>query len=167
MRLAFKNGFSFGYSERDVPITLKIGTMEDLCLEFGIHFYQIGDKIKKDNAEFMTELLYQGYRTACKEAFKKPKFDRVKAILWYNHLSKEAEREFSEKLAQLLSGMTKMSAPKADKKKVKAKQPSRNLELSPSGNLAGVYNSLGVQPSTNTTRQQEGTGDEKSGNGRG
>jgi hypothetical protein len=117
MKLAFKR-FGFGYVEKEVPVILKIGTLEDVCSDLNIEFWQISETIKKDNYDFMSTLLFQGYITACKESFKKPKYDRVKSFIWFGHLSKESEKELMSRMQTLIGDMKKMSKP--DKKKVKS-----------------------------------------------
>ncbi len=122
MRLAFKNGFSFGYSEKEVNVTLNIGTLEAVCKALEIEFWQITDEVKKNNFDFTVELLYQGYITACKEKFRKPKYDRAKAILWHEHMSKAAQKEFMEKMTELFGAIAKMGKPdRSLKKKVEIK----------------------------------------------
>jgi hypothetical protein len=127
MKLAFKR-LGFGFTEKEVPISLKIGTLEDLCKELEIEFWQIGDVVKKNDFDFMSELLYQGYITACKESYTKPKYDRIKATIWNEHLSKESSKELMELMTALFGQITKMS--QVDKKKAKRKQPSKTLEPS-------------------------------------
>lgn len=130
MKLAFKNRM-FGYSEKEVEITLNIGTLEAVCKSLGIEFFQIGDEIKKNNFDFTVELLYQGYITACKDRYEKsklkyyrtPEYDRINAILWNEHISKEAQKEFLEKMTGLFGEITKLSG---NKSKKKAKQPLKN-----------------------------------------
>lgn len=115
MRLAFKN-WGFGYSEKEVEIVLNIGTLEAVCKALNIEFWQITDEVKKNNFDFTVELLYQGYLTACKEKFKKPKYDRIKAILWNENMSKEASKEFMDKMTNLFGEISKVN--KTTKKKV-------------------------------------------------
>ena len=158
MRLAFKN-FSFGYTLKEVPITLKIGTLEDTCNTLGIEFWQMGDYLKKENIDFITELLYQGYVTACKESFKKPKYSRIKAIIWYEHMTKEAQKEFMGLMTDLFGKLQKSG----DKKKVKAKQAGENSVVLPSENFSGPSSDTGMPQFTSSTKPAEDTGD--TGNG--
>ena len=111
MRLAFKN-WGIGYSEKDVPIVLKIGTLEDVCKAFGIEFWQISEKIKEEGFDFSIELLWQGYLTACKESFKKPRYKKIQAIIWYEHLSQSAQKEFSALASDLFGKVTETSTKK-------------------------------------------------------
>lgn len=108
MRLTFKRRFGFGFTERDVPITLNLGTLDAVCKALNIiGFRQISDIVKKNNFDFTVELLYQGYLTACKEKFRKPKYDREKAVLWYEHMSHSSQKEFMEMMAILFDDITK------------------------------------------------------------
>jgi hypothetical protein len=116
MKLLFKN-WSYGFSERDVPIEFKIGTLEDTCLAFNIDFWQIKDEVKKNEFDFMAEFLYQGYLTACSEILKhkkkaKIKYSKVQAIIWYEHMSGAAKKELQEKITILSSGIVKMTGKK-------------------------------------------------------
>lgn len=121
MKLAFRN-WTYGFSEKEVEITLNIGTLEAVCKSLGIEFWQIADEVKKNNFDFTVELLYQGYITACKDRYQKPKYDKVKAILWNENLSKEASKEFLGKMTDLFGEITKMSGVKTGvKKKVNKK----------------------------------------------
>jgi hypothetical protein len=106
MKLAFKR-LAFGFTEKDVPILLKIGTLEDVCTELKIEFWQISDYIQKEDFEFSVEVLYQGYLTACKERFQKPKYDRVKATIWHEHMSQSAQKEYVQMMTELLGKVTK------------------------------------------------------------
>ena len=133
MKLAFKN-WSIGYSEKDVPITLKIGTLEDVGKSFNLEFWEIGEVMRTESFDFMVELLYQGYLTSCKESFKKPKYTRINAIIWQEHLSVKSQKELYTMLQELLGRLKKTEV----KKKVKAKQPGMNSEVLHSANLDGV-----------------------------
>ena len=136
MKLAFKR-LGFGFTEKEVEITLNIGTLEAVCKSLGIEFFQIGDEIKKNNFDFTVELLYQGYVTARKEMLfelrlskiglifyilSHPKYDREKAFIWNEKLSKKAQKEFMEKMTGLFGEITKLSG----KSKKKVKQPLKN-----------------------------------------
>ena len=112
MKLAFYKRFR-GMTFKEVPVTLKIGTLEDTCEYMGLEFWQAGEASKSGN-DFVSELLYQGYLTACKESFKKPKYDRIKSIIWYENMSQTAQKEFTE----MISGLYGKITGKEDKKKV-------------------------------------------------
>lgn len=116
MKLAFKNKF-YGYSEKEVDIVLNIGTLEAVCTSLDIEFYQITDKIT--DFEFTSELIYQGYITACQLKYQKPKYNLLHAILWNEHMSKEAQKEFITKMQDLFGRITKMAEVPDIKKKMK------------------------------------------------
>jgi hypothetical protein len=122
MKLAFKRRF-FGYTEREVPIMLNIGTLEQTCNALEIEFHQIGTALKNTEYDFLVELLYQGYITASCEAFKKGKskklYGREKASIWYEHMSQSALTEFRQMMADL---MGKLKVRTTNKKKVKARK---------------------------------------------
>jgi predicted nucleic acid-binding OB-fold protein len=116
MKLAFKK-FGIGFTEKDVPILLNIGTLEAVCNELGIEFWQITDSIKSNNIDFTIELLWQGYLTACKEKFKKPKYKKIQACIWYEHLSQSAQKEFTEIMTDLFGKISKTYVKKKVTKK--------------------------------------------------
>jgi hypothetical protein len=115
MRLVFKR-YVFGFVEKDIPVVLNIGTLEAVSKALGIEFWQIAAEMKRDAFEFGVQLLYQGYLTACKESFKKPKYTELHAVIWYEHMSKEATKEFMDMMTRLFGEITKTWA---RKKKVK------------------------------------------------
>ena len=123
MKLAFKNRFSAGYKYREVPVKLSIGTLEAVCDMLKIDFWQIGKTIKDKDYDFLVALLYQGYLTACKEAYIRsgkssyptPEYRLLHAAIWYEYLNQESQREFVGMMQALLGKLKK-----GDKKKVKA-----------------------------------------------
>lgn len=115
MKLAFKR-YGFGYSEKEVEITLKIATFEAMGEALNMEFGGLGNYAKTNPFDFRSELLYQGYIIACKDRYKKPKYDRAKAILWNDHLSKAAQDELSVKITELFGKIEKITGVK---KKVK------------------------------------------------
>jgi hypothetical protein len=116
MKLTFKRR-AFGFYEKEVEITLNIGTLEAVCHSLGIEFYQIAEEVKKNNFDFSCELLWQGYLTSCKDSYRRPKYDKVKAIIWMEYMSKESQKEFVEKMTSLFGAITKTT--KEVKKKVR------------------------------------------------
>jgi hypothetical protein len=119
MKLAFKRKYGRGFSEKEVNITLKLGTLEAVCKALEIEFWQIGDAVKKDNYNFTVELLYQGYISACKDAFKKPEYTCVNAVIWHEYMSKEASKEFMDKMTLLFGAISKMSGVKKKVQRIK------------------------------------------------
>ena len=112
MRLAFKNRFSFGYSLKEVEITLNIATLEALCEDNELEFYDIGNDKKITPYDFMTELLYHGYITACKNKYKKPGYTKTQAIIWNENLSQTARKELQVKINELVGKTTKLTSKK-------------------------------------------------------
>jgi hypothetical protein len=132
MKLAFKNR-GFGFSEKEVEIILNIGTLEAVCKDLGIEFFEIGNKAKVSPGDFRTELLYQGFVIAYKERilqarkrgrialfvelFNRPFFGKEKAIIWNEHLSQSALNEFNDKVNFLMGEISQTTV----KKKVKSR----------------------------------------------
>jgi len=135
MKLAFRT--IWGYREKEVDILLNIGTLLNVSKGLGIEFFEIADKMKVDNYNFTVEMLYQGYISACVERYKNhkskryPIYTRSHAQLWTEHLSKEATKEFIDKMTELFGELSKTTV---NKKKVTTKQPGRKSESSPVGN---------------------------------
>jgi hypothetical protein len=113
MRLAFKR-LGFGFKEKEVEIILNLGTLEAVCKALGIEFWQITDELKKNAIDFTVELLYQGYITACKERFRKPRYDKTKAIIWHEYMSQSTQKEFSEMITVLFGEITKATVKKKE-----------------------------------------------------
>ena len=110
MKLAFRNKFSFGYREKEVPIVLNIGTLEATCDMLGIEFHQIGEILQNKDYDFILSLLYQGYITGCKELYQKPKYKFSHAVIWHEYMSKKSQEEFvalTQKLIGKLQGKDK------------------------------------------------------------
>jgi len=113
LQLPFK---TFGYfKEKPVEILLNIGTLEDMCERLGIEFYEIGDLLQDSNIDFVTQLLYYGYLTACQKSYKKPKYNKVHAQYWASHMSAESKEGFAKLLTELLGKAKKIA--EADSKK--------------------------------------------------
>jgi hypothetical protein len=116
LNLPFKEWFF--YHEKPVEIVLRIGTLEDLCEELKIEFWQISDYLKKDDLGFSSLLLYHGYLTACEKKFKKPKYNRTHAIIWYNYISAEEKKKFIDLMTALFGKISAAYKGDTDKKKV-------------------------------------------------
>jgi hypothetical protein len=116
MRLMFKR-LGFGFVEKEVPITLKIATLESLCDDNNLEFYELGDTKKISEFDFMAELLYHGYIIACKDKFKKPKYTKIQALIWNEKLSLTARNELKSMMTELTGKASKMTT----KKKVEVK----------------------------------------------
>lgn len=99
LNLPFKH--LFFYKEKPVEITFRIGTLEDLCDELGIEFWQITDYLKENEFDFSYLLLFHGYLTACHRSYRKPKYTKVHAAVWYNYMSVDEKKKFLQMLTEL------------------------------------------------------------------
>jgi hypothetical protein len=99
LSLPFKH--LFFYKEKPVEIIFRIGTLEDLCEELKIEFWQITDYLKNSEFDFSYMLLYYGYLTACQRSHRKPKYSRDHAVIWYNYMSMEEKKKFLQMLTEL------------------------------------------------------------------
>lgn len=105
MRLAFKNKWGNGFTEREVPVMLRIGTLEDIKEAKGVDFSGMVEMIKSDLDEFMRLILYHGYLTACQKQYKKPQYKENHAYYWYAKLDQEARKELNTKMTMLFGEM--------------------------------------------------------------
>jgi len=126
MKLAFLT--RKGYKEKDVDIVLNFGTLESLCRDLNIDFFQIDIIAKKDRVLFMTNLLYHGYLTNYQKnftearkkgklfawlfLFRNPLYDKVNALIWYEKMSQEAQKELTQKMIALSGEIKKLSGSK-------------------------------------------------------
>ncbi len=117
MKLAFKSKWSFGYREKDVPILINMGTLEAVCNMIGVEFYSLTDSMKDKSTDFFIALLYQGYITACKESYKRPKYKFLHAVVWFEYISQKSQKELVD-MVQNFVGKYQVT----DKKKVTANQ---------------------------------------------
>lgn len=115
MRLAFKNKWGGGFFEREVPIMLRIGTLEDIKDAKGVDFNQMGEMIKTDPDEFMRLLLYHGYLTSCQKRYQKPLYKEKHSYFWYIKMDQEARKEINTQMNVLFGEMQG-----GNKKKAKA-----------------------------------------------
>jgi len=114
MKLAFKNRFSFGYREKDVPILMNFGTLEAVANMLGIEFHELSEtNLSEKGADFFIALLWQGYITACKESYKKPKYKFFHAVIWYEYINQKSQKQLVEMMQNFI-GKYKVT----DKKKV-------------------------------------------------
>ena len=126
MKLAFLT--RKGYKEKDVDIVLNFGTLESLCRDLNIDLFQIDIIAKKDRVLFMTNLLYHGYLTNYQEnftearkkgklfawlfLFRNPLYDKVNALIWYEKMSQDAQKELTQKMIALSGEIKKLSGSK-------------------------------------------------------
>lgn len=101
---------------RDVEIIFNLGTLEAVCDELKIDFWQIPDYMKINDADFSAEMLYQGYITACEKNFRKPKFSRAHAYQWVDNLGAKEKNKYIEMLTVLFGKFNK-AYKQEDKKK--------------------------------------------------
>lgn len=135
MKLAFKN-WGTGYSYKEVPIKINIGTIEDVGKEFGVEFWRVWEIAKENSFDFKVELLYQGYLTAHCEAHKArqvkgfPKYTRINACIWADpdHLTSRSETALFNMLQELITGLKKIDVKKKVKDE-KQEQPGMNSEV--------------------------------------
>ena len=135
LKLPFKK--SLFYPEREIEIMLRIGTLEDVCEDLGISFWQIKEFMQKNANDFSSLLLYHGYLTACQRKGVKVKYGKSHAFTWYEYMSVTEREKFIAEMTVLFGKIVESYRPK-DKKKVKTKQNGAISDSSPSGSLDGA-----------------------------
>jgi hypothetical protein len=130
MKLAFKKGR--GFIEKEVDIIFNFGVLESLCRDLKIDFWQMDSFAKKDTYQFTVYLLYHGYLTFYKEnliaarkkgrlfaylfLFKNPMYKPSDAVIWYEKMSQEAQKELKQKMIELSGEIMKIAKTKSKKK---------------------------------------------------
>ena len=75
------------YKEKPVNIVLNMGTLEAICDDVSIDFWELDDFVKDEAQLFMQLLLHYGYISGCKEKYTKPKYNRKHSMDWANNIS--------------------------------------------------------------------------------
>lgn len=119
----------FGWKEVPIEVLFRIGTLEDLCDDLGINFWQIKDFATKSEIDYTALLLWYGYNFACKENRQKTVYTKLDAALWNEKMSLTERKKFIEGMTELYGKMAK--AYSTDKKKVVKKSVSQNSENLP------------------------------------
>ncbi len=128
-----------GYKEIPIEVIIRQGTLEDLCDDLGIEFWQIKDFIATNEFDFSHLLLYYGYITACQRRFERPKYTKLNAIIWYEKMSLTERKKFHDETIVLFGKAVKTW--KSDKKKAELrKSPLQKSEPLRSENSHGVLN---------------------------
>lgn len=90
-----------GYKEMPIEIIVRQGTLEDLCDDLKIEFWQIKDFMKDHEFDFSHMLLYHGYLTACQRRYERPKYEKNHAAIWYDRMSMTERKKFQGELTIL------------------------------------------------------------------
>ena len=129
LKLPFKKAWY--YREKPIEIMLRIGTLEDVCEDLNIKFYEIKESMTKNSFDFSVMLLYHGYLTACEKKGIKVKYDKVQAAIWYEYMSVKEKEKFIQEMTVLFGKMIEAYKP-IGKKKVTTKRSGTNSEVLPS-----------------------------------
>ena len=99
---------------KKVDIVFNLGTLEDICKDANIEFYEVGDYIKSNGVMFSMLLMYHGYMAGCKYNKVKPKYTMEHVKIWVNNITAMEQA----KILTLIEGMFDiMNNTKADSKK--------------------------------------------------
>jgi hypothetical protein len=98
-------------TERPVEIILRVGTLEDVCDELMIDFWQIKDFMNKNDFDFSHLLLYHGYLTACQKRYEKPIYTKQQAAIWYEFMSTTEKKKFIQEIGSLFGKLVKSYKP--------------------------------------------------------
>lgn len=111
-RVPFKK---FGIqTEKELEFLFNIGTIEAACDRLGIDFWQIAEH---DSYEFTLAILFEGYVSACKSKYSKPKYTFAHAVYWIEHMGRADSLLFAEAMKKLMGKLQKGAEGKAEKKK--------------------------------------------------
>lgn len=113
IKLPFKK--SFGYTEKEVPILINMGTLENVCVMLEVEFGDLSDSLKEKGTDFFVAIMYQGYLSACKEVYQKPKYTFHHAVIWQEHISQGSMKKLL-RMVETFIGKYKITD---SKKKVK------------------------------------------------
>ncbi len=114
IQLPFK--FLSFYRDKSVDIVLNIGTLEAICDDIKIEFWELDKFTQKDPELFMSLILYFGYITSCQKHYKKPKFTKTDSIYWVSHINATESAKLVILVSELFGKVQKASG-KAVKKK--------------------------------------------------
>jgi len=107
------------YKDKPVNIVLNMGTLEDICNDVSIDFWEL-DAFAKDEAQlFMQLILHHGYITGCKERFAKPKYNRKHSMDWANNINATESAKLFILISELFGKFKKpeITEGKTEKKK--------------------------------------------------
>ena len=122
---------------------MRIGTLEDVCDDLNIKFWQIRSFMEKNSFDFSVSLLYHAYKTACEKKGIKQRYTIVHAIVWYEYMSQSEKQKFIQEMTVLFGKV--VEAYKGDKKKAVTKPSGMNSNHSHSENLDGALKDGGKQ----------------------
>ena len=113
LNVPFKSRWS-GINVKEVDFLFNIGTIEAACDRLGIEFWQMAEH---DSYDFTLALLYEGYLTACRFKFVKPKYTFAHAVIWLENMSRAESQVFAKYMAELMGKVQKEISGKGEKKK--------------------------------------------------
>jgi hypothetical protein len=115
LKLPFKKVWY--YKEKPIEILLRLGTLEDLCEDLKIEFWQIKDYMLKNEFDFSHLLLYYGYVMACNKRGQLPKYTKTHAALWLEYMSATEKKKYIEGMTELFGKVVKSYRAEKSKKK--------------------------------------------------
>lgn len=85
--------------ERDVDFLFNIASLESACERLGIEFYQMSEVPQQD---FILAVLFEGYLTACRYKYKKPKYNFAHAVYWMEYMNRTEMAAFTKYMQDLM-----------------------------------------------------------------
>lgn len=125
LNLPFKKAWY--YTEKPIEIILRIGTLEDLCDDLKLHFWELKEFMEKSEFDFGYLLLYHGYITCCQKKGIRIKYNKSHAVIWYEYMSAKEKVKFKTEMTVLFGKFIESYKP-VSKKKVEKKQSGQNSE---------------------------------------
>lgn len=97
MKVPFKIGVI--HIERDVNFIFGLDSLEIATNE--ILKCELGDVSKQEPYRLNVAILYAAYLSACRKAYKKPKYNEAHAAFWIQYMSEDSKKEFGRQLTEL------------------------------------------------------------------
>lgn len=100
---------------KDIEFIISLATLEMVCEELKIEFWQIKSFIKQEgnNYDFTVLLLYCGYIRACEKRYRKPRYDESHARIWFEMMGTVEMKKFTQSVTELFGKFRAVDKKKA------------------------------------------------------
>lgn len=100
LQMPFKS--LLGYREKPVPFLFRIMTLEMTCNDLGV---ELGEMFSEKNmpTDIYQSLLWNGYLAACMVQYRKPKYPKLRAAFWAEHMSSATRAQLSDEVSRLMT----------------------------------------------------------------
>ena len=97
------------YKDRPVDIVLNMGTLESICDDAKIEFWELDKLVKDDPHYFMQMMLYYGYVTSCQKRYKRIKYTKADALRWANNINVTESAKLYILISELFGKLQKVA----------------------------------------------------------